>query len=278
MRDFENLIKSNLHTHTNFCDGADSPEDIVKSAISLGMETVGFSGHSFTPIDTSYCMSEEKTVQYVSEIERLNEIYGDRINILCGIEMDLFGKRPNRVFDYVIGSAHYVQLGGEYCPVDMGAEKQKEDIRRYCAGNPYQYVRAYFQNVARIPDTLPQCDVVAHFDLVSKYNEKNALFDENDPRFLNPACEALDYLIERGMMVEINTGAILRGYRTFPYPTGLLMRRIAQKGGRVTLGSDAHRKEHLLGFFSRALGHLYCAGIGEVYSMTKNGWTPMSLY
>ena len=277
MRALTCQIKSDLHTHTAFCDGRDTPEEIVLAAIAKGMDTIGFSGHSFTPIDTSYCMSEENTDRYIREIERVSEIYGDRINILCGIEMDLYGKRPRQMFDYVIGSAHYVQIRGEYCVVDLSAEAQQETIRTLCSGNPYQYVRSYFENVAKIPTTLPQCDVIGHLDLVTKFNEGGVLFDETDPRFLSPAYEVIDYLIERDIMLEINTGAISRGYRRTPYPSFALLRHIARAGGRVTLNSDAHCKEHLMSEFSHALGYLHVAGIQTVYTMTRNGWTPIDI-
>jgi len=270
-------IKSNLHTHTVFCDGKNTPEEIVREAIAKGMETIGFSGHSFTPIDTSYCMTEEGTDQYVREIERMCEIYGDRINILCGIEMDLYGKRPKQLFDYVIGSVHYVQLRGEYCVVDLDIDDQRKAIQSLCSGNPYQYVRAYFENVAKLPDTLSQCDVIGHLDLVTKFNEGGVLFDETDPRFLSPAYEAIDYLIERDMMLEINTGAISRGYRRTPYPSFPLLRHIARSGGKVTLNSDAHCKEHLMSDFSNAIGYLRVAGIQTVYTMTRGGWTPINI-
>ena len=78
--------KCNLHTHTNLCDGADSPEEIVMEAIRQGMHTVGFSGHSFTPFDAGYCMSPEKNDVYRAEISRLKTVYGDRIHVLCGLE------------------------------------------------------------------------------------------------------------------------------------------------------------------------------------------------
>ena len=277
MMNYENLVKSNLHTHTRFCDGAHTPEEIVQSAIESGMDTIGFSGHSFTPIDTSYCMTEEGTEEYIKEIDRLRELYGDRINILCGIEMDLYGKRPTHVFDYVIGGVHYVQLDGEYCTVDHTLELQERAILEHCASNPYRYVREYFENVAKLPDALTPCDVVAHFDLVTKYIDRKPLFDVNDPRYLTPALEALEYLIQRDMIIEVNTGAISRGYRTSPYPTATLLHFSAQKGGRVTLGADAHRKEHLMTFFPRALFLLRTAGFFEVQCMTRAGWTPISI-
>ena len=38
-------LKANYHTHTVFCDGADTPEDVVLAAIGKGFTHLGFSGH-----------------------------------------------------------------------------------------------------------------------------------------------------------------------------------------------------------------------------------------
>ena len=54
---------SNYHTHTHFCDGADSPEAIVREALRLGCPEIGFSGHSYLPEDTG-SMSPENTAAY----------------------------------------------------------------------------------------------------------------------------------------------------------------------------------------------------------------------
>ena len=36
----------NMHTHTVFCDGKNTVDEMVESAIKLGMKTLGFSGHA----------------------------------------------------------------------------------------------------------------------------------------------------------------------------------------------------------------------------------------
>ena len=40
------MMFSNYHTHTAYCDGADTPEELVLEAIRLGCPEIGFSGHS----------------------------------------------------------------------------------------------------------------------------------------------------------------------------------------------------------------------------------------
>ena len=44
-------MKINLHSHTTFCDGKNSAEEMVVSAIDHGFDVFGFSGHSYTPFD-----------------------------------------------------------------------------------------------------------------------------------------------------------------------------------------------------------------------------------
>ena len=75
------LINANYHTHTTFCDGTDTAEDMVRAAIALGFEHLGFSGHLdyFAHVDV---------LRYFAEIRRLEEKYRADIEILCGIELD----------------------------------------------------------------------------------------------------------------------------------------------------------------------------------------------
>ena len=103
-------------------------------------------------------------------------------------------------------------------------------------------------------------DLIGHFDLITKYNEKNALFDEESPRYLDAAFSALDALLETGRPFEVNTGAISRGYRSRPYPALPLLRRIAQKGGRVVLSSDSHSAKTLCAHFAEATA--LCESVG----------------
>ncbi len=36
---------ANYHTHTTYCDGKNTPEEIVLCAIEKGFTSIGFSGH-----------------------------------------------------------------------------------------------------------------------------------------------------------------------------------------------------------------------------------------
>ncbi len=271
------LTKSNLHTHTDFADGKNTAEEVVLAAIDAGMDVLGFSEHSFHANPTVFGMqSPERQQEYKQEIYRLKNIYADRIKILCGIEQDSHSGIPTDVYDYVIGSVHYINLGGELCCVDLSAQTTLNAIRMHCGGDPIAYAKAYFEAVARV-ESDTQCDIVGHFDLLTKFNERTAIFDTSDPRYIKAGLEALDALLEKDVIFEVNTGAMARGYRTTPYPAPIFLRRIAEKRGNVTLNADAHRKEYLTYGFDVALQILKASGIGSVLTMTKAGWKNIAI-
>lgn len=269
-------IKSNLHTHTRFCDGKHTAEEVVLAAIDAQMDLLGFSEHSYTGIEGVFGMKREQVPLYRAEIERLQGVYGDRIPILLGIEQDYHAGAPDGAYDYVIGSVHYVHLDGEYCSVDYSAERTLKTVNEHCGGDIYRYAKEYYDCVARVADAT-KCGIVGHFDLLNKFNESSPMLDESDPRYVGYALEALDALLEKDVVFEVNTGAISRGYRKTPYPAPFILKRIVEKKGSVMLNADAHHKDHLLCAFDDALERLRACGIRTVMTMTPNGWKEQAI-
>jgi histidinol-phosphatase (PHP family) len=96
-------------------------------------------------------------------------------------------------------------------------------------------------------------DIIGHFDLITKFNEKSPRFDESEPRYRKAAIDAVDSLLTYCRPFEVNTGAISRGYRTTPYPSRGLLEYINARGGCVILSSDSHRADTLNFVFKDAL-------------------------
>lgn len=245
------IPKGNFHTHTTFCDGRESAESMVLAAIEKGFIALGFSGHSYTAFDERYCMSKEGTKQYCEEIARLQEVYQDQIQLYCGVEQDFYSDESTTGFQYVIGSVHYMRTDGQYVLIDESAEICKKDIREIFGGDPYAYAKLYFETVGQVLEKTGG-DIIGHFDLVTKFNEGNVLFDASNKKYLRYAFEAVDQLLPYGKPFEINTGAIYRGMRTEPYPSVEILREIYQRGGSVILSSDSHDGDSLGFRFSQA--------------------------
>lgn len=241
------MMYSDLHTHTTFSDGKNTPEEMVLSAIEKGLKTIGIADHSFTWFDSGYCMKVEEIPSYIEEIGRLKEKYRDKIEVLCGIEQDLYSPKVSYKFDYVIGSVHYIKLQDEYITIDLTAQRLKDAAEKYFGGDIYPLIEEYYRAVGTVAEETG-ADIIGHFDLVTKFQEKEPLFDKKDERYINAWKSAVDKLIKADIPFEINYGAISRGYRTTPYPSKDIMDYIIKKGGRFIYSSDSHSADAIANF------------------------------
>lgn len=230
--------KQDVHTHTIFCDGKQTPREMVRAAIEKGLDRIGFSGHAPMCFDTDWCMTRKGVLQYRAEIEALRRENVDQIEILCGIEQDLYGVPLTGAWDYIIGSVHYIKVGERYLAVDESADVLKSACYECFDGDYIAMAEQYFRSVEALVDMKPT--IVGHIDLIAKFNKNGALFDENDERYLAAAYRAVDALLPTGAVFEINTGAIARGYREVPYPAQPIADYIKKRGGSLVLTGDAH--------------------------------------
>lgn len=238
-------VPFNLHTHTTFCDGADTPQALVEEAIRLGCPKIGFSGHAYTPFDSDFCMSLSDTQAYVETVRNLQQQYKNKIEILLGVEQDFFSPMPTDVYDFVIGSVHYVKTPDGYLSVDDTKEILTDGVNRYFGGDYYALCEAYYHLVAQVYKKT-RCDIIGHLDLVTKFNEGDAMFSTEHPRYKNAVKSAINKLKNTGATFEINTGAVARGYRTEPYPQKWILSILQQNQVALIRTSDCHQKEKLL--------------------------------
>lgn len=238
-----------LHVHTTYSDGKNTPEEVVLSAIEKGIKTLGFSDHSYVSVDAECCMPTNKVGDYIKEISQLKEKYRDKIDILCGLEQDYYSEILPYKFDYMIGSVHLVKKDGELYSVDHSVGMLKEIVRKYFEGDYYAFAESYFKTVGDVLEKT-NADIIGHFDLVSKFCEVENLFDQDHPRYVGAWKKAVDRLLKYDKPFEINTGAISRGYRTTPYPSTPIYNYIKENGGRFILSSDSHSAKTLAFKFS----------------------------
>lgn len=269
------MFRSCVHTHTNLCDGANTPEEMVQAALAQHFVSLGFSGHGCADYDSA-SMSEENELRYREEVRRLQQVYGDRLEILLGQEHDSLAPYADFPYDYLIESLHYLDCGGEILSVDWTKDKTLDCVRRHFGGDFYAYCKFYFQACAAAYEKSP-AQICGHIDLVTKFNEGFCLFDETDPRYLNPAKEALAAAVDRGMVVELNTGAISRGYRTAPYPSADLLKHLKDLGGQVIVTSDCHNKDHLTCWYNEAAALLKACGFTHTLILRKCGFVEEAL-
>lgn len=261
----------NLHTHCTYCDGIDNMESMVKKAIELNFDTLGFSSHAPMQFETDYAMRNERVSDYCKEIESLKSQYKDKINILCGLELDYFAKKIDADFDYLIGSVHVLKIGDEYYDVDESLENAEMVINNKFGGDSTEYARAYYELLVKLPDIF-KFDFVGHFDLITKYNDIKPIVDTNSKKYKDITLDALHAVKKKVDLFEVNSGAISRGYKKLPYPDVFILKELNRIGGKVILTSDCHNKDFLDCGYETSIELLKSCGFSEVYTIGKNGF------
>lgn len=267
----------NLHTHTTYCDGKNSPEEMICEAIRIGCQTIGFSGHAPADLWNSevWCMSGDALEKYRNELFFLKKKYADQIEVAIGLELDYYSNKPDWV-EYTIGSVHQLKLPSTEIPVDLDYDELAKAVKTYYGGDFLSFAKDFYALSADVAKKT-KCDIVGHFDLLTKFNEKYHYLDESNPLYQSMAIEALDAAMESDVLFEINTGAISRGWRTTPYPAPFLLKRIAEKKGRVILNSDAHAKENLFCHFEESVAYARTCNVKELWVLRNGQFVPMPI-
>ena len=253
---------TNYHTHTNFCDGNNTPEEVVQAAIDMGFDAIGFSGHGYTDYDLRYCM--KNTAEYLILINNLKEKYKNKIEVYAGVEEDSYCYVNRSDFDYILGSSHYLVKDNQYLPIDSDYDGFKECLKAF-DGDVLALAEGYYSNFAEYI-TKRKPDIVGHFDLITKYDELDGeMRFLNNEAYLEIACKYMSEALKNDVIFEVNTGAISRGYRKSPYPHERLLHLIKKEGGKVILSADSHDVTTLCAYFDDAKQILKDAGFSYVY-------------
>lgn len=273
------MIKSNCHTHTLYCDGKNTAEEMVLAAIEKGFVSLGFSGHSPMNFESVWGMKESDMKAYYDEIHALKERYTDKIDILCGLELDAdyIGVNPED-YDYIIASVHQFHSDGVVYSIDNTPEELSECVDKVFGGNWNLMAKKYFDMVTKHVLS-GNFDVVGHLDLITKFNDDCDLFDESAPEYRAYALKAVDDILEKrpNILFEVNAGAIFRRGNKRPYPADFILRYICEKGGRITITSDAHKTEGLDYAYDDVADYCRMCGFSSAYIIKSIGIEKITL-
>ena len=106
--------KTNFHTHVYRCGHATGDvEDYVKEAIKNGYEAIGISDHGPLPDYFFDRMSHNEVEDYLIDVEKAIQKYGDKIKIYKALELEYFKEfhdyyiELKKRFDYFVLGHHY---------------------------------------------------------------------------------------------------------------------------------------------------------------------------
>ena len=272
---FSGFRMSSCHNHTTYSDGSSTPYSMVTEAVKLGLTGIGITDHSYTDFDQRYCMKKDKIPDYISEIKRLQAQFAGRLAVAVGLELDLYSRPVKREdYDFVIGSVHYIKHENEYYPIDDSKSGEERIINEVFGGNSREFAAAYYNSVFQ--NVVKNCpDIIGHFDLITKFG----LINETDADYQNIVFEIIDKILETdpGVIFEVNTGVIWRGYKSTAYPNDFILKYLCDKNARVTVNTDAHSASKIAFGFENELMRLYKIGFKKITILTRKGFVDVDL-
>ena len=259
-----------VHTHTTLCDGKGTPEEMAASAYRMGVRYYGFSGHSHVPIPSEqpYVLPADMS-EYRRRVLALRDTYAGRMEVLLGIEIDNLADVSPDGGDYWIGSVHDFQSpDGRFYGVDASPEGFALTRDELFHGDIYAFAEGYYAEVAKMAERKPT--ILGHIDLIEKFNADGRFFDNSHPRYRRAALDALHAADPAETLLEINTGALSRGWRTL-YPAPFLLRAWREMNGCVILTADSHHPDTILHAYDQAAALAAAAGFRESAVLTREG-------
>ncbi len=241
---------TNYHSHTQFCDAKNTIEELVQGAITEGFSHWGVSPHCPLPMlpSAGWVMREGDVAPYFAEIERLRGLYGTKIEILRGREVDWVDEDFNPAatyfqgmgLDYIIGSVHLLKSPrtGELLDIDCGVEWFERTVRGHFGGSLQRLVVAYYTSMSRMverggftfighPDK-----VLANARILSRNVAQKSWYQGLVGDFLR-LCQ------ERKITLEINTKAYPHTGNFFP--DQMWWTQMAELEIPAIINSDTHR-------------------------------------
>ena len=87
----------------------------------------------------------------------------------------------------------------------------------------------------------------------------------------------MELLLKSGKIIELNTGAMSRGWRSTPYPSKTILRELLQRNARILVSADAHSANSLSFAFLETEKMLKDIGFRERWEFTSDGFSPVPL-
>ena len=276
----------NFHTHCNYCDGEGELLEYVLSAMEKNFYALGFSSHAPLPFPVDWVMQEHNLLRYCEEVRSLKARYADRLQVYLGLEIDFIEgivaatdtRWKELELDFVVGSVHFVQSDRteRQMEVDGPIEEFTNYLQEGFDGNAKKLALTYFQNLKKMI-IQGGFDILGHFDVVTKNNGKGHFFDTAEDWYRGEILECLDLAASKDVIVELNTGALARGYQDVIYPHPDLLPICREKNIRTMINADAHDPRQVDFAYDRAISLLKEAGYHEQWVLKDGSWTSVPL-
>jgi histidinol-phosphatase (PHP family) len=227
-----------MHTKYSF-DGYEQIDDICNKAIERGMQEIALTDHMDIFSNKPYGHILDCNHLY-QDIDRAKEKFRGKLKICKGVELGQpqANKKESRKFleehslDFVIGSIHNMKNDIDVCEYDFNLVDCSKVYDEY-----FQWL----QELAMDYDF----DVLGHLTYPSRYMYLKEKKRVDLKPFEEQFRKLFQILIERGKGIEVNTSGLIQPMNETMPPVSIVKLYKECGGEIITVGSDAHRLEHI---------------------------------
>ena len=278
------MITVDLHTHTKYSHGANTPAEMYASALDKGLTLLGFSEHSPRPLGFDYLHEYREQLtrhlpDYAREVLALKAAPREGAHgpcrVLFGMEMDWLDGQEDYTraackaydFDYLLGSVHFLGRWG----FDDGVKPWKNASQEECESRYTAYFTAW---EAMIRSGL--FNIAAHPDLIKIFSVEQFHIWLAKAESTAQIRRCLTALRDAGMAMEISSAGLRKACREI-YPAPPIMALAAELDLPVSFASDAHGVDDVAYGFPRLASYAGAFGFREHVFFDKGRMTTLPL-
>ncbi len=250
MKELKGLI--DCHTHTYFSpDSNADPVQMVERAIELGLQAYAITDHcecnrwfgmnyyNAEPNDYNTYDFGKDFDRSLNNITKLKELYGDRINLISGIELgqathdfEIADKAvSDERLDFVIGSMHELPNRPDFYFINYDNYSESEIDK---------LLEDYFLEILKLCKW-GKFDVLGHLTYTLRYIEGEYGIKIDLSKYDDIIEECFKAIVQNSKGIEVNTSGLRQKYGK-PFPDYKYIKLYRDLGGEIiSLGSDAHR-------------------------------------
>ena len=270
-------LLADYHVHSEYSHDSITPmERQAKQAVSIGLSELCFTDH-MDYYDGSDCS------RYFAELSKVKQTFSGRLVIRSGWE---FGLQRHTIPDF---EELYSRYGGKLDFVLLSIH-EVDDLDLW--GHQYQrgksqakYTLGYYEELLRViqayhdysvlahVDLIARYDVkLAHVDLIARYDVKHGISPYPFAKIRDIVAEILTTAINDSKGIELNTSSWRYGL-TDTTPSREILELYRDLGGEIlTLGSDAHSPDYVGAHFEE--GREILRSLGFRSFCTFEGMSP----
>jgi putative hydrolase len=208
------LLRGDLHSHSDWSDGGSPIEEMAMTAVELGHEYLVLTDHS-PRLTVANGLSADRLERQLGVVDAVNESFGDGFRLLKGIEVDILDDgsldQTDELLDrldVVVASVHSkLRMEGDAMTRRMVAavEDPRSDVLGHCTGRLVRGGRG----------TRPQSQFDAAVVFAACAEHEVAIEINSRPERADPPDDLLALAIEAGCLFAIDSDAHAPGQLDF---------------------------------------------------------------